>query len=126
MSVQILLDIGHNVTPVTPFDIEPETPGLIPTRRQNAISGRVIDEAEYYPLTWPLFETQEDYQTTLTQCGLLVAKTALVSVQIEDENYDPILRNAVAVKPQVGTDGGRSDGFLKGFTVLLTRLQAQA
>lgn len=126
MSVQILLDIGHNVTPVTPFDIEPQTPGLMSTRRQNAISGRVIDEGLYYPLIWPLFDTKEDYQAILTQSGLLVATTSLVSVQIEDENFEPIIRNATAVKPQIGTDGQRNDMFLQNFTILLIKLQAQS
>jgi hypothetical protein len=124
----ILIATGHDVAPesMEPFVIQPQTVGLIPTRRSLAISGRVLDEAEYWPLTWPLFETEANYRAILTQCGLLTAKTALVSVQIEDENYDVIVRNATAIKPQIGTDGGRSDMFLKGVTILLTRLLVQA
>lgn len=126
--MEYLIATGYDVAAddMDPWIIQPQTPGMIPTRRQDAASGRVIDELFYVPLTWPLFETDDDYRAILTQCGLLVATTALVSVQVQDQNYDWVVRNAVAKKPQIGTDGSRQDMFLKGFMILLIKLSAQA
>lgn len=123
---EVLIATGHNVTPTIPFVIAPQTPGMIPTRRQFGASGRVIDELFYVPLTWPLFDLEEDYQAILTQGGVLVATTALVSVQVQDQNYDWVIRNATAVKPQIGVDGSRKEMFLQDFTILLIKLSAQA
>lgn len=121
-----LIAVGHNVAveDMLPFDPQPETPGMIPTRRTNALSGKVIDEGLYVPYTWPLFDLDEDYRAILAQCGLLTATTALVSIYAQDENYDWVARNGMAIKPEIGTDG-RRDFFLQNFTIRVIDLRAQ-
>lgn len=119
-----LIATGHNVTPTVPFDPQPQVLGMVPTRRLLALSGAVIDESPYVPFTWPLLDTEDDYRAILTQCGLLTATTALVSVYIQDQNYDWVYRNGTAVKPEIGTDG-RRDFFLQNFTVSVIDLRAQ-
>lgn len=129
MTTIFLIAVGHDVAPedMTPFDPQPSTIGLQYTRRQYAASGGVTDELPFIDLVFELFDDDPaDYQAVLTLSGLLVARTALVSVQIEDENYDPVVRNGRAVKPFIGSDGQRSEMFLKGFVLLIKSLRAQA
>lgn len=121
--------IGHDIPPEdhTPFDPQPSSIGMQHTRRQFAASGGVTDELPFIDFLFELLEDEPaDYQAVLTLSGLLVAKTALVSVSIEDENYDPVVRNGRAVKPLIGSDGQRSDMFLKNFVLLIKQLRAQA
>ncbi len=95
---------------LAPFVLEPATIGLQHTRRSYAASGRVIDELGFVELNFSVLpEDDADYRALLTQCGLLTATTALVTVQIQDENYNWVRRNGTIVKPSIGTDGQRSD-----------------
>lgn len=129
MTIIYKIAVGHDVAPEdhTPFDPQPSSIGPQYTRRQYAASGGVTDELPFIDLVFELFEDEPaDYQAVLTLSGLLVAKTALVSVSIEDDNYDPIVRNGRAVRPQIGVDGSRQDGFLKNFVLLIKNLRAQA
>lgn len=128
MTTIFKIAIGHDVAAedMTAFDPQPSTRGMQYTRRQFAASGGVTDELPFIDLVFELLEDPADYQAILTLSGLLVATTALVSVQIEDENYDPVLRNGRAAKPFIGSDGQRSDMELKGFVLLIKSLQAQA
>lgn len=101
------------------------TMGLQYTRRQFAASGAVIDELPYIELNFSTINITR-YQALLTQFGLLVAITAPVSVYVQDQNFDWILRNGTAVKPEIGTDGRRQNYWLKDFTILVKSLRAQA
>lgn len=128
MTTIFKIAVGHDVAPedMTAFDPQPSTIGLQYTRRQYAASDRVLDELPFIELNFGVFEEIEDYQGVLTLSGLLVARTALVSVQIEDENYDPIVRNGTAQKPFIGSEGQRSETFLSNFVLLIKSLKAQA
>lgn len=128
MTTIFKIAVGHDVAPedMTPFDPQPSTIGMQYTRRQFAASGGVTDELPFIDLNFGLLEEPADYQAVLTLSGLLVARTALVSVSIEDENYDPVVRNGKAVKPFIGSDGQRSDMELKNFVLLIKSLRPQA
>jgi hypothetical protein len=56
---------------------------------------------------------------------LLTATTSDVSVYIQNENYSWVVRNGVAVKPEIGTDGERSRYHLRGFVILVKDLRVQ-
>lgn len=99
--------------------------GLQYTRRQFAASGIVVDELPFIELNFSTLNITR-YQALLTQTGLLVATTGPVSVYIPDQNFNWILRNGTAVKPEIGTDGQRTNYWLKDFTFLVKSLQAQA
>lgn len=128
MTTIFRIAVGHDVAPedMTPFDPQPSTKGLQYNRRSYAISGAVIDEGPFIEFDFGLFEDEAAYQAVLTLSGLLVATTCLVSVSIEDENYDPAVRNGTAVKPFIGSDGQRSDLFLNNFVLLVRGLRPQA
>lgn len=109
-----------------PIDPQPATIGFEYTRRQYAASGVVIDELGFVRLNFSALEDIDQYQSLLAQFGLDTATTANVSVYVQDERYNWILRNAICVLPQIGTDGQRSDFFLRGFSILLKQLRAQS
>lgn len=110
---------------LTPFDPQPLSVGLLYDRRQYAASGLVLDENPYWEYRFGLFEDDAQYVAVLTQCGLLTARTALVSATGPDDTYGDAIRNGVAVRPFIGSDGQR-DFFLKGFVILVKSLRAQA
>ncbi len=125
MIYAIATGAGVALESLTAFDPQPTTVGLLYARRQYAASGSVTDEVPYWQYQWDVLEIDE-YAAILTLSGLLVAKTAIVSANGPDDNYEEAIRNGVAVKWQIGTDGQREGTFLRNFTLLVKQLQAQA
>lgn len=128
MATLYMIADGHDVPPesMSPFDPQPRTEGMQYTRRQYAASGIVVDEAPFVEFLWSMFETGAQYRATLTQAGVLVARTALVSLYLEDDTFDGIVRNATIVRPFIGSDGKRTNYWLADFVLLAKNLQAQA
>jgi hypothetical protein len=119
--------MGHNVPllGLYPLVQQPKAVGYRYARRNYAASGAVIDELPYVEFEFEMLEDKEIYQALLAQFGLNIDSTYPVSVYIEDEFYDPVLRNGTAVRPLIGESGGRDDGFLKGFVILVRDLREQ-
>lgn len=123
-----LIGIGHDVVleDLDPIVPQPATPGMLFGRRSYAASGIVIDEMPYVPFEFSTIKSATQYQSILTQFGLMTALTAEVTVYVQDRNYDWVLRNGLAVAPEIGTDGQRSQYFLRDFTILVKNLAVQA
>lgn len=113
----------EDLDPIVP---QPRTEGMQYTRRQYAASGIVVDELPFVELLWSMLDPAAEYQALLAQFGLTTANTAEVSVYVQDEYYNWILRNGIAVKPFIGSDGSRTNYFLRDFTILVKSLRAQA
>lgn len=127
----LLVGIGHDVAleDLLPIDPQPATPGMLFTRRQNAISGKVTDEGAYILYHFDLLEDDEQLQSVFDQFALLATDadtTAPVTVYVQDRKRNWVLRNGIAVAPEPGPDGQLSDMFLQGFVILVKKLQAQA
>ncbi len=124
-----LLGLGHDVALESLLALvpQPSTVGYQYASRSYAASGAIIDELPHVEFRYvSLGHTVARYRTLLTQFGLLTAKTALVTVYIQDENYDWVLRNGTAVKPQIGSDGEREHFFLRGFVFIVKDLRVTA
>lgn len=129
-----LIALGHDqaLEDLNALIPQPATVGYQYGRRSYAASGAVIDELPHVEFEYSAvigdstadYATQ--YQALLAQCGLTTAKTALVTVYIQDENYDWVLKNGTIVKPQIGVDGQRDFVFLRNFTILVHSLRAVA
>jgi hypothetical protein len=117
---------AHAVGAQTDINPQPRTDGLQYTRRQYAASGIVLDELPFIELKWSVFESVTEYQSILSQFGLTSASYALVSVYVQDENFNWITRDATALKPLINQDGSRNNFLLRDFTILLRDLQAQS
>lgn len=124
---QYLWAPSHNVALVDllPIDPQPSTIGWEYTREQYAASGIVIQEAPFVRMNWSMLESTDQYQDLLDQIDLMTDITAPISVYLQDERYNWVLRNAVAVLPLIGSQGSRNNYFLRDFTILLKNLQAQ-
>lgn len=122
------IGLGHDLAleSLTPLDPQPATPGMLFGRRSYALSSDVIDELPYVPFRYSAFGTIEEYQSVLSQFGLLTALTSLVTVYVQDRTYDWVLRNGVAVAPLIGQDGQRNNFFLRDFEIVVHGLRAQA
>lgn len=116
---------NHAVAAQTDMSPQPRTDGLQYTRRQYAVSGVVLDELPFVALRWSVFESVTEYQSVLSAFGLTSASYALVSVYIQDEGFNWITRNAIALKPLIGQDGTRTNFMLRDFMILLKNLTAQ-
>jgi hypothetical protein len=122
-----LLGQGHDVAleDLDPIVPQPATRGMQYGRRQEAASGDVIYEAPYIEFEFSTLSVAA-YQSLLTQFGLTApATTADVSVYIQDEDYNWIIRNGVAVKPQISVDGQRDRYHLRNFTILVKNIRVQ-
>lgn len=113
----------EDLLPITP---QPRTSGMLVTRRQYAASGIVIDEQPYVLFEWSMLDPASEYQNLLDQFGLTTATTAPVSIYVQDQNYEWVLRNATVVKPLIGTEGGRNNFFIRDIVIVAKNLQAQA
>lgn len=119
------ISLGHDITPTAPLVPQPQTIGMPPTRRTLALSGLVTDELPYVPFFWS-FLTMPQYTALLTQCGLLTATTALVSVYVQDQNYDWVTRNGTIVKPEIGKDAQRENYRVRDVTFYVINLRVQS
>lgn len=128
MATLYKIALGHDVAPedMAPIDPQPRTEGMQYTRRQNAASGIVIDEAPFVLFEWSMLDPASEYQNLLDQFGLTTETTAPVSIYVQDQNYEWVLRNATVVKPLIGTDGGRNNFFIRDIVIVAKNLQAQA
>lgn len=125
---QYLVLAGHDnpLEDLLPINPQPATIGMEHTRRQFAASGIVIDELPFVSLNWSMLDRGAEYQALLAQFDLTTATTADVSVYVQDEYFNWVLRNGTAVKPFIGQDGSRTQFFLRDFTILIKSLRAQA
>lgn len=123
-----LIATGHDIALESLVAIvpQPRTVGYQYGRRQYAANGSIIDEAPFVSLQWDMIATDTEYQSLLSQFGLTSATTANVSVYIQDERYNWIVRNAVAVLPFVGTDVARDNYFIRNVTILLKNIRVQS
>ena len=122
-----LIATGHDVVlgSLAALAPQPATAGMQHGRRTHALSGDVIDELPFVEFRYNTLSVAQ-YQSLLTQFGLTSATTAEVTVYIQDEDYNWVQRNGIAVKPQIGNDGQRRGWLLKDFVVVVHSLRALA
>ena len=123
-----LIADGYNVAlgSLVALDPQPATPGMLFGRRTHALSSDIIDELPYVPFRYSHFASVAECQAVLTQFGLLTALTNLVSVYVQDRNYDWVIRNGIAIAPEIGPDGSRENYFLRNFTIIVHSLRVQS
>lgn len=117
---------GHGVALVSLVAVNPQpaTIGFRNTERSYGLSGAVFEQAPYIELVWSMVETTTIYGNILSAFGLTSVLFANVTVYIPNAAYVYARYNAVAVKPQIGQDGGRENYFLRNFVIVLKNLVA--
>lgn len=117
---------GHGVALVSLALIvpQPTSGGIKATQRTYGTSGRVHEMGPYAELVWSVIETPAEYATLLAQFGLTSALNANVTVYIRNSAFTYARYNAVAVRPQLGTDGNWENYFFRGVTIVLRNLVA--
>ena len=117
---------GHGVALVslTVLNPQPASIGFRNTERSYGLSGAVYEQAPYIELNWSMVEDATQYGNILSAFGLTSVLYANVTVYIPNANYAYARYNAVSVRPMIGQDGGRSNFFLRDFTILLKNLVA--
>lgn len=122
--------LGHDVAleSLTDIDPQPHTPGLEYARRSYAVDGTVEDEYPHVNLEFRLPLTVTQLQALYTQFGVGSAKTAEVTVYVQDSGdaFSWQRLNGVAVQPLMGADGARDGFFVQGLVILVKRLQTPA
>lgn len=105
------------------LDPQPAMRGIEVTRRIHAPNGGVRDEELYAWLEWSALGSVSEYQSVLTQLGLLDALTNRITISLRDEHFTWRRYNGIAVKPQIGVDGEWSQFFPRGVRVLVKFLE---
>lgn len=123
---KLLAGHDHDIGDLVDIDPQPSSPGLQYGRRQNAASGKVVDEQPNVPLLFDLPLHVDQVAALNTQFAFGDETTAEVTVSIPLEDGSEILRNALAVKPLIGEDGARRGFFVYGYSILLKNLEVQA
>lgn len=104
---------------------QPRSPGLQYTRRTFAADGTPVNEGPYVPLYWNI-TSKTQYQSLLTQFGLMSAGTNDITVRARDEEYDFVRYNGRAIKPVPGDGVDWSRGFPRNLTIIVRVLGTAA
>lgn len=83
---------------------QPRSMGVRVTRRVHSVSGGVKDEFLYCELLFSALESVAEYESVLTQFGVLAAMTNEVTVMVRDEALRWATYNGTAVQPMQGAD----------------------
>ncbi len=118
---------GHDVIlgSLNVFSPQPTAEGVQATRRTNAASGDVYDEAKYVELVWTVVETPTELDTILDYFGMggvPILHQADVTVYVRNELYIFTRYNGVAVFPQLGRDLRWKNYFPRNLTMLIKNL----
>lgn len=115
---------GHGIAllSLVLIDPQPASAGFKVTERSYGLSGAVYQQAPYIELVWSMIETPTQYASILSQFGLTSVLYANVTVYIPNAAYTYARYNGIAVKPEIGKDGARSNYFLRDFVILIKDL----
>lgn len=111
---------GHDIAlgSLTVLSPQPRSEGIKATERSYGLAGSVHERGLYIELVYDYIETPTDYQQLLALQGLNSALYADVTLYAWRLDYDERRYNAVAVRPQIGTDGAWTQYFLRNVTFL--------
>lgn len=125
-----LIGIGHDVDEedMVPFVPQPRTRGMQYDSREYSADLDIVDELPYVDFMWNVIgqNYRDIYWDLLGLAGLQTANTAEVSVKLEDNRYQPVLKNGIAQLPQIGEDGDRREYMLRDFVITVHSLRNQA
>lgn len=115
---------GHNQGSATSaISPQPRCEGIQVTRRNFAADGSVIDEAEYVEFIFDLVGSVSEYQSILTQFGILNAKTNEVTIDVRDATFANVEKNGLAIQPRIGHDVRWQRYFPRDIVILVRDLE---
>ena len=115
---------GHDVAlgSLTVLSPQPSSAGLQYAAEEYGADGTVNRQGAYVELRYELLADKSEYQTILTNFGLLNAASAAVTVYVRDENYDWARMNGTAIKPPANWERF----FPRSITILVRNLEDAA
>jgi hypothetical protein len=101
----------------------PRTAGVQVTRRNHSVSGGVEDAFLYVEMLWSSVGSESEFQSILTQFGVLAADENEVTVMCRDATLQWKRYNGTAVRPQMGTDVRHERYFVRDLVILVKFLE---
>lgn len=116
---------GHNVAlgSLVTIDPQPASPGIQPTRRINAASGDVYDDAEYVIFVFSALQDEAQVLSVLTQFGLHNAEENDVTIYCRDKRFQSVRMNGTAILPENGRDLRWTNYFPRDMEILVRDLE---
>jgi hypothetical protein len=116
---------GHDVALLSLVALipQPRCAGLMFARRTYAADGSIFQEKAYQEWVFDVLNVT-DYQALCIACGIGTSGvlSAQVTIQGLDAFYNFTRFNAIVVRPNIGSDGQRSNFYLRNFTLLFRDL----
>jgi hypothetical protein len=115
---------GHNVPldDLTELVPQPSSAGVKVTRRSHAPEP-LQDEFKYLELEWSALGSVTEFQSVLSQLGVLSAIENDVTVTAKDETLGWQRFNGTAVRPQMGSDVRHERYFIRNLVILVKYLE---
>lgn len=116
---------GHNeaLGGLTVLNPQPRSLGVQATERSYGLSGAVHERGLYIEIVYDYIATPTDYQVLLALMGTNTDLSAPVTLYAWRRDYDYVRYNAIAVRPQIGQDGGWTNYYLRNVVFLFTHLE---
>lgn len=114
----------HNIAlgSLTVLSPQPRSEGVKAVSRSYGTSGSVFEHGLYIELVYDYIATPTDYQVLLALMGTNTALYAPVTLYAWRKDYDFQRYNAIAVRPQIGNDGGWNNYFQRNVVFLFKHL----
>lgn len=127
MTTYLVAD-GHDVPEgsMTALDPQPRSRGIQYTRQTFAADGTPVNEGPFVELVYNVVGSKSQYQSILTDFGLLAADSNAVTVKVRDEEFDFVRKNGLAIKPLPGTGVDWSNYFPRNVVILVRDLEDAA
>jgi hypothetical protein len=102
---------------------QPGTAGVRVTRRNHSVSGGLKDDFLYAELVWSSLGSVEEFQSVLSQFGILAADENEVTITARSQTFQFRRYNGTAVRPQQGIDVRWDRYFPRNIVILVKFLE---
>lgn len=123
---EYMVKVGHDQALVDLVVVKARSAGIQYTRRVEALSGKIYEDAPFVELEITALEDAAMYLAELTKFGLNDANQENVTIYARDDRWAWGRVNGIAKKPQMGKDARWREGFPSSIIILVTDLEAAA
>jgi len=108
---------------LTVLDPQPASRGIQYTDQTLSLNGTPTKQGAYVELVWNVVASVTEYQSILTDFGLLSADYNDVTVYVRDEEFDFVRKNGRAIKPLPGRGVDWRMPFPRDLVILVRDLE---
>lgn len=123
---EYMVKVGHDQPLVDLVVVKARSAGIEYTRRVDAISGKIYEDAPFVELEITALQDAAMYLAELTKFGLNDADEENVTVYVRDDRWQWTRKNGIAKKPRMRKDATWTESFPRRIVILITDLEPAA